>query len=76
LAHIPESQQTDVKKILYGINNGQLVAAMPITEQAKTLSAAHKFEVAAYQFTAAKEQLRAPRSKTQFNSLFISFIAF
>jgi hypothetical protein len=61
LAHIPEPQQTEVKKILYGINNGQLVAPMPVAEKAKALAGEHNFEVAAYQFSAAKEQLRQPR---------------
>jgi len=67
LANIPEPQQTDVKKILYGINNGQLVAPLAITDQAKSLAAEHKFEVAAYQFTAAKEQLRLPRQVNSCN---------
>lgn len=58
---IPEEQLTQVKRVLYGANQGKPVSAVSLDDalvsQAKTLNIDYK----GYEITAASEQLRPPR---------------
>lgn len=47
--------------MLYGSNQGHPVETLPINGDAQKLSSAGDFDLQAYRFSAAEEQLRAPR---------------
>lgn len=60
-AFIPPAQLAHVQRILYGWNQGAPVAPAPLPAQATTAAAAGGWDLQAYRFGAAPEQLRAPR---------------
>lgn len=60
-AHLPADQLAAVKRVLYGANQGQAVGQLDLPKQAQQAAADHAFDLQAYRFTAAPEQLRAPR---------------
>lgn len=57
LRKLPEEDQAEAFRILYG----NLPAELPITDAADALAQKYDFDVAAYRFSAAPEQRRAPR---------------
>jgi beta-ureidopropionase len=50
-----------VRRILYGYNQGQSVQSLIISTEAKNAAHDGKFDLQAYRFVAASEQLRQPR---------------
>ncbi len=50
-----------MQRILFGWNCGKPVAAVPLAPNLTAAAAASNFDVQAYRFDAAAEQLRAPR---------------
>jgi beta-ureidopropionase len=60
-AHLPPEQLAAVQRVLYGANQGQAVAALDLPKQAHQAANSHNFDLQAYQFKAAIEQLRSPR---------------
>ncbi|KYR00383.1 beta-alanine synthase [Tieghemostelium lacteum] len=59
--YIPENELKEVKKILYGLNRGQLVQPLPINKEALQIAESHDFEILASKMTAENEQLRKSR---------------
>jgi len=59
--HIPAEKLKEVKRILYGYNQGAPVETLEVSEEARKLADKHHFEVKSYKFKAAEEQLRTPR---------------
>lgn len=57
LRKLPEEDQKEAFRILYG----NMPDALPIAEAAQQLASEHDFDVAAYRFNAAPEQMRPPR---------------
>ena len=57
LAKLPEEDQKEAMRILYGT----LPETIAITDEAQKLADLKDFDIAAYKFTAAKEQRRKPR---------------
>ena len=55
--HLPPAKFNEVRTVLQGAETPEL----PIPEEVKRQAAQHDFEVRAYRFDCAKEQLRAPR---------------
>lgn len=50
-----------MKRVLYGANQGQPVAALELPKQAQQAAAEQEFDLQGYQFKAAAEQLRPAR---------------
>lgn len=59
--YIPADKLKEVKRILYGYNQGAPVEDIKVPEQTQMHADKNRFEIKAYRFHAAKEQLRAPR---------------
>jgi len=59
--YIPPEKLKDVKRILYGYNQGSPVEKLPISESVQATADNNHFEVKSYRFKAAPEQLRPPR---------------
>eukprot|EP01112_Ceratiomyxa_fruticulosa_P009216 TRINITY_DN23_c0_g1_i1.p1 TRINITY_DN23_c0_g1~~TRINITY_DN23_c0_g1_i1.p1 ORF type:complete len:406 (+),score=98.54 TRINITY_DN23_c0_g1_i1:37-1218(+) len=59
--HIPPEKLTEVRRILFGVNQGAPVEVLPIPFEVTKIASEHSFEVAMSKFKAAPEQLRAPR---------------
>lgn len=59
--YIPHEQLSQVKRVLYGANQGKPAAAIDLPENVQKSAHAHNFDLQAYRFTAAAEQFRAPR---------------
>jgi len=60
-AYIPPEKLQEVKRILYGYNQGNLVQSVPIPTEVGSFAEKHNFEIKSYKFSGAKEQLRIPR---------------
>lgn len=60
-AYIPAEQLGQVKRVLYGANQGKPVATVDLPKAVHEAAEAKDFDLQAYRFTAAPEQLRAPR---------------
>jgi beta-ureidopropionase len=58
---LPDEKLAAVKRVLYGANQGQPVALLELPKQAQQAAAEQEFDLQAYQFKAAAEQLRPPR---------------
>lgn len=54
-------QLAAVRRVLYGANQGQPVAALELPKPAQAAAAEQGFDLQGYQFKAAAEQMRAPR---------------
>jgi beta-ureidopropionase len=59
--HLPAEQLAAVQRVLYGANQGQPVASLELSKQVQQAAAEQQFDLQAYQFKAAAEQLRPPR---------------
>jgi len=59
--HIPEPKLREVKRILYGYNQGKPVEEVPIPHEVENMAKKHNFDVRNFKFKAAPEQTRAPR---------------
>lgn len=59
--YVPEDKLAEVKRVLYGANQGRPVEALQLPKEVAALAVAHDFDLQAYRFCAAPEQLRAPR---------------
>ncbi len=51
----------ETRRVLYGLNLGNPVAAVPLEDDVQCAAAAKDFDAQHYVFKAASEQLRAPR---------------
>eukprot|EP00887_Chlorella_sp_A99_P002625 scaffold6.g2625.t1 len=60
-AYLPEDKLREAKRVLHGFNRGQPVAAVALPPAAAVAATAGDFDLQAYQFKAAEEQLRPPR---------------
>jgi beta-ureidopropionase len=60
-AHLPAEQLAAVQRVLYGSNQGQPVQALELPQQLAELARTQAFDLQAYRFRAAPEQLRTPR---------------
>ena len=60
-AYIPPDKLAHVQRILYGWNCGKPVAPLPLARELAAAAAAANFDLQAYRFGAAPEQLRPPR---------------
>ena len=58
---VPHAERTEVLRVLHGWNAGAPVQAIPLPDAVATAAAAGDFDLQAYRFQAAPEQLRAPR---------------
>jgi beta-ureidopropionase len=58
--HIPAEELEKVKKVLYGMNTGQTVDALPIPEKAQAIADAGDFDIKLYKMN-AREESRDPR---------------
>jgi len=58
---LPADKLKEVKRILYGLNQGAPVENLEIPNHVQTNAQKQNFEVKAYKFKAGPEQLRAPR---------------
>lgn len=59
--HLPAEQLAAVKRVLYGANQGAPVTELELPKQAQQAAAEQGFDLQAYQFKAAVEQLRPAR---------------
>lgn len=59
--HIPADKLKEVKRILYGYNQGKPVQELPIPEDIKAHAEKRDFDLKIHKFTAAEESLRKPR---------------
>jgi len=59
--YIPPEKLSEVKRILYGYNQGKPVQNIPISHDVTNYAEKNNFEIKSYKFTASPEQLRAPR---------------
>ncbi|KAI3436839.1 hypothetical protein D9Q98_006249 [Chlorella vulgaris] len=59
--YVPADKLAHVQRVLYGWNCGKPVAAVPLSPKLVAAAAAASFDLQAYSFTAAPEQLRPPR---------------
>lgn len=59
--YIPAEKLKEVKRIIYGYNQGRPVEDIQVPSEVKQYADKHKFEIKAFRFTAAPEQLRTPR---------------
>ena len=60
-AHLPPRELAEARRVLYGLNQGQPVAALDLDPAAADAAAAGAFDLRAFRFAAAREQLRPPR---------------
>ena len=60
-AHLPPEQLAAVRRVLYGSNQGKPVLPLEVSEQLQAAATQGDFDLQAYVFKAAPEQLRAPR---------------
>ncbi|KAL4421518.1 hypothetical protein ABPG75_010809 [Micractinium tetrahymenae] len=60
-ARLPPEELAQVQRLLYGWNAGRPVQALPLPLAAAAAAEAAKFDLQAYRFEAAPEQLRPPR---------------
>ncbi|PRW56067.1 beta-ureidopropionase [Chlorella sorokiniana] len=59
--HVPADKLAQVQGVLYGLNCGKPVAAVPLSAELSSAAAAGGYDLQAYRFDAAPEQLRPPR---------------
>lgn len=59
--HLPKEELAAVKRVLYGANQGQPVVQLDLQKQLQQAAAEQDFDLQAYQFRAAAEQLRPAR---------------
>jgi len=59
--YIPSDKLKEVKRILYGYNQGAPVEIIPISKEVSIEAEKENFEIKAFKFTASKEQLRNER---------------
>eukprot|EP00878_Enallax_costatus_P018900 GHUV01019923.1.p2 GENE.GHUV01019923.1~~GHUV01019923.1.p2 ORF type:complete len:158 (+),score=31.96 GHUV01019923.1:489-962(+) len=60
-AYIPAEQLSHVKRVLYGTNQGNPLAALDLPKSVQAAAAAGDYDLQAYRFTAAAEHFRTPR---------------
>lgn len=60
-AHIPATTLPHVRRVLYGLNQGQPVEDLPLKPETISMASIGNFDLQGYRFRAANEQLRAPR---------------
>lgn len=58
---MPADKLAHVQRVLHGWNQGRPVAPVPLPEAATIAAAEGGYDLQAYRFEAAAEQLRAPR---------------
>lgn len=56
-AHLPEAELAEVRRLLYG----KVPASLPISDAARKLADERQYDIKAFKFDAAPEQLRKPR---------------
>jgi len=56
-AYVPETELHEVCRLLYG----KVPASLPLSQEAHNLAEEHNYDIKAYKFEAAPEQLRKPR---------------
>ena len=59
--YVPEAELSEVRRVMYGWNQGKPVQSLEISNAATELAKANDFDLQAYKFGAAAEQLRRPR---------------
>ncbi|KAJ7528922.1 hypothetical protein O6H91_15G025900 [Diphasiastrum complanatum] len=59
--HLPAPVFEEVSRLLLGLNGGKVVAKFPLPEVVGGMASTSKFDIQAYSFTAAKEELRPPQ---------------
>lgn len=59
--HLPPEKLAQVQGVLYGLNMGKPVEALPLDPDAVAAADAGGYDLQAYRFHAAPEQLRPPR---------------
>jgi len=59
--HIPADKLAEVRRVLYGHNQGGLVRSMELPRELVERAIADSYDLQAYRFLAAPEQMRAPR---------------
>ena len=59
--HIPPTELEEVKRVLYGLNQGELVQTLKVPAKAQKIADEHDFDVSISQFNAAEEGEREPR---------------
>ena len=59
--HIPAKELEQVKKVLYGLNQGQLVETLKVPSKAQKIADEFDFDVSISQFKASNEDQREPR---------------
>ncbi|XP_002963936.2 beta-ureidopropionase [Selaginella moellendorffii] len=59
--HLPPGVFKEASRMILGLNNGSVVGMLPLPPAVMAMSTAADFDLQAYRFTAAEEELRAPR---------------
>jgi hypothetical protein len=59
--YIPADKLAEVKRVLFGANQGKPVAALDLPKALQELAEEQAFDLQAYKFGAAAEQFRTPR---------------
>ncbi|GAB4820564.1 hypothetical protein N2152v2_007610 [Parachlorella kessleri] len=59
--YVPEDKLLEVKRVLYGYNQGKPVQTLPLAKELLAAAQGAGFDLQAYRFIAAVEQLRPPR---------------
>jgi hypothetical protein len=59
--YLPEDKLLEVKRVLHGFNQGAPVASLGLPDKLLEVAKSGDFDLQAYQFRAAAEQLRQPR---------------
>lgn len=59
--YIPADELGEVKRILYGYNRGALVPSVPLSADGIAAAEKNNYDLKAYKFSAAPEEMRAPR---------------
>eukprot|EP00959_Pyramimonas_sp_CCMP1952_P468702 9493672-Pyramimonas_sp.AAC.1 len=59
--YVPEAERSEVRRVMYGWNMGKPVQSLEISSAATELAKAKDFDLQAYKFGAAMEQMRKPR---------------
>jgi beta-ureidopropionase len=60
--YIPAEKLSEVKRVLFGANQGKPVTALQLPASLQQLAEEQAFDLQAYKFGAAAEQFRAPRT--------------
>lgn len=60
--HIPPTELEEVKRVLYGLNQGELVQTLKVPAKAQKIADEYDFDVSISKFNAADEGEREPRS--------------